>query len=1045
MKYFRWSLLVLLVMIQQVNGQDEGPRITVKDDGSLKPITISDVTANVKIHGCVAETSFTLSFNNTNNRVLEGNLYFPLPDGAVICGYALDINGKMVDGVIVGKDKARQVFETELRRGIDPGLVESVKGNNFKTRVYPIPANGSRTITVRYLSELPKQDNGNLFVLPLNFKDKLNSFKLKVEVADRSALPKVVKGGMANFSFKKWQKYVIAENEYKNLSLTEDLVVAIPEVGENVTDISKADDGYYFLVNHTPPKQVVKETVATWEDVTLFWDGSRSHSKADHKREFDLIRAIFAELNEPVNLQLIVFRNELDPAQQFTIENGNVDKLIAALKKVDYDGGTQMGALKPPVEGQDACLIFSDGISNFGKDTPASMLNTPVYCFNGLSTANHDFLRSISSKSGGRYFNLKQMVDKKIIQQLFQPSSYRFIRAELNGKPVTNTYPSRAKNVEERFVMSGMLPKFAENSELALYFSTSSGETKVVKVSLDVKNSVEGKLLKKMYGRMMIRELMISPDKNKNELVAAGKKFGMVTTGTSLMVLESLDQYVRHRVLPPKSLPDVRKKYIDIVEAEGRQKQKQKNKALEEVVHMWQEVCKWHDTDFTYDLSKLRNSVKTKKIVRDQDSLAEESMAVNDLQMRRPVQPAPVESRAAESIQNVLSFADSEEDSFGDEGLILEKTKKEGQTKPRMSKISIKAWTPDTPYLTAISADKENAYSVYLEQAQQFGTAPSFYLDCANYFLDNKNDTIGLRILSNIAELELENPALLRVLGHRLTQIGEYELSAGIFEEVLSLRPEDPQSYRDLALVFSEMKQYDRAVALLYKVALKRWARFNQIEKIALVEMNRIIAKAKREGVEIATSVDERLIKVIDTDVRIIMTWDADLTDMDLWVTEPSKEKCFYSHNRTRIGGRMSRDFTQGYGPEEYMLKKAAVGKYLIQSNFYGSRAQQLIGAVTLQVDVFTNYGRADETAQKLTFRLSKNKEVFSVGTISFGDGESGAVTKELTHYQVKPGDTLWRIAKDQLGDPNRWKEILKVNPGLTAETLQGGTIIVLP
>ena len=54
-----------------------------------------------------------------------------------------------------------------------------------------------------------------------------------------------------------------------------------------------------------------------------------------------------------------------------------------------------------------------------------------------------------------------------------------------------------------------------------------------------------------------------------------------------------------------------------------------------------------------------------------------------------------------------------------------------------------------------------------------------------------------------------------------------------------------------------------------------------------------------------------------------MLTWDADQTDIDLWVTEPSGEKCFYGHNRTTIGGLLSRDFTDGYGPEEYCLRKS--------------------------------------------------------------------------------------------------------------------------
>jgi uncharacterized protein YfaP (DUF2135 family) len=56
--------------------------------------------------------------------------------------------------------------------------------------------------------------------------------------------------------------------------------------------------------------------------------------------------------------------------------------------------------------------------------------------------------------------------------------------------------------------------------------------------------------------------------------------------------------------------------------------------------------------------------------------------------------------------------------------------------------------------------------------------------------------------------------------------------------------------------------------------------------------------------------VDQRLIKLLDVDVQIILTWDADMTDMDLWITEPSGEQASYNNNRTRIGGMVSHDFT---------------------------------------------------------------------------------------------------------------------------------------
>ena len=46
-----------------------------------------------------------MTFRNPSNKVLEGELTFPLPENATICGFGLDIEGDMVDAVPVTKEK----------------------------------------------------------------------------------------------------------------------------------------------------------------------------------------------------------------------------------------------------------------------------------------------------------------------------------------------------------------------------------------------------------------------------------------------------------------------------------------------------------------------------------------------------------------------------------------------------------------------------------------------------------------------------------------------------------------------------------------------------------------------------------------------------------------------------------------------------------------------------------------------------------------------------------------------------------------------------
>jgi Ca-activated chloride channel homolog len=223
---------------------------------------------------------------------------------------------------------------------------------------------------------------------------------------------------------------------------------------------------------------------------------------------------------------------------------------------------------------------------------------------------------------------------------------------------------------------------------------------------------------------------------------------------------------------------------------------------------------------------------------------------------------------------------------------------------------------------------------------------------------------------------------LLRILGHRLQQLGEYRLARHVFADVLRLRPEEPQSWRDLGLVLVELKLYDQAIEQLNHVVMADWdGRFADIEVLALEDLNRAIVKAKAAGWK-EFKVAPRLVQLLDVDVRIVMTWDADQTDIDLWVIEPTAEKAFYGHNRTSIGGLVSRDFTQGYGPEEYMIHHAPHGSYKISANFYGTNSATLLGPVTVQVDVYTNFGRPNEQKKSLTLRLGKAKDTVPIGEI---------------------------------------------------------------
>lgn len=330
------------------------------------------------------------------------------------------------------------------------------------------------------------------------------------------------------------------------------------------------------------------------------------------------------------------------------------------------------------------------------------------------------------------------------------------------------------------------------------------------------------------------------------------------------------------------------------------------------------------------------------------------------------------------------------------------------------AKIAIKPWSPDTPYLKAMAAAPvERVYETYLAQRKDFAASPAFYLDCGNFLLEHNQRDLGIRVLTGIAQLRLEDASLLRVAAYRLLQAKAYAEAIDLFERAKQLRPDEPQSWRDLAIAISEealqrvwsqtepniaeykrqMADLQRAMDLYNHVIMKRWDRFDEIELIALMEANALWEKIQRlPGYEmisrqrsILNPLDSRLVKNLDCDVRVVMTWDADVTDIDLHVIEPTGQEAFYEYNRTLAGGLVSADFTQGYGPEEYLIHRAVPGTYKIAANFYGSQQQSLQGPVTVQATVITNFGRANEKRQAMTLRLTEQKETVPIGEVTIG------------------------------------------------------------
>jgi tetratricopeptide (TPR) repeat protein len=949
------------------------PVLMIRRNRVSRPLQMTKVDIKATIVGHLARTEMTMTFYNPNRRAMAGDLYFPLPQGSTVSGYALDIKGKMVEGVVVGKDRARQVFEAEVRKGVDPGLVEWTKGQNFKTRVFPIPAQGTRTVRVSYVSEVLNLKEGAVYYMPLSFRDRVKKLTMRVEAIKAAAKPIIAAGGPRGFAFKSWRDSYVAQSKLENVKLTKDLYVRLPQLNKHPVRVERSPDGkiYFSIRDHVAVPPVSRTTRAP-RRIALWWDASLSRAELDHRKELSVIDAYARSLGKrSVDVYLVPFRDVADKPRRFRLPAQRA-ALKNAITDLAYDGGTQLGSVgSRRLPAVDVNLLFSDGVSNYGREIPRK-LRGPVYAFNTATTANHATLRYLAMRSGGAYFNLRTTSVANAVAGI-GAASFSFISAKVSGAELGSLYPKLRVPVHGTFDIAGKLT--AAKAVITLQYGYGNQVTKTKKYVVERKDAAGGNLLRRYWAQKKLDDLIVFPDRNDQEITKLGRDYSIVTPGTSLIVLENLGQYLQHEIRPPASLAKMRKAYDTEMQRRVLIAKRNQSSKLARVIKLWEQKVAWWNKRYRYPKNYRYGGNKAKK-AEGRTSRSARGPASNRPAARRPRRVSPHDGNVAD---------------------IAREKDKTGKAPGPAATIEMKPWDPKTPYLAALKeAAPGQRYAVYLQQRKKYGAAPAFYLDVANYFLEVKQTRLALRILSNLAELELENPALLRVLAHRLAQVGQYDRSIQVFERVLDLRPEEPQSYRDLALVLERRgdrvrrvrariagRDYRRAMKLLSRVVMERWSRFDQIEVIALTELNNMLPKARRYG-RGKLPVDKRLIKHLDMDIRIVMSWDADNTDMDLHVVEPSGEEAYYSHNRTRIGGMVSRDFTQGYGPEVYSVRRAMRGAYTIRTKFYGSSAAKLIGAVTLQVDVYTNYGRPNQKRKSITLRLTKTKETFTVGKIRF-------------------------------------------------------------
>jgi len=992
---------------------------TLKVNGEKEnPVVLQQVAIAVAITGNIATTTMQLSFKNNGNRVLEGELTFPMPEGVTVSRYALDINGKMREAVPVSKARATEVFESIQHRNIDPGILEKVEGNNFRTRIFPLPVGGIRTVIIGYEEELKVNKEHQLqYYLPFNYAQAIPRFSLHTSIWGTKEKPVLLEQPDGSFTFSGHENIFTATMEKQNYQPVKSLLINLPKklnTHENIIQ-PNTDGSAYFLINDFP---AAESRPRQWGNtIGILWDISLSGSKRDHQKEIQLLDQVIRQ-KQNLTIALGLLNNTLSYGGTYKIINGDWRVLRKKLEQLIYDGATDYSVLKLPVfvdqvlfSALDEILFFTDGMSSFG-DAEVS-ISRPVHTITTHPVSDYSTLKNISQRSGGQFVNLGNQSADQAFTTLSKEYMH-FIGVE--GPGISEVYPNIKIPVVQSISVAGLIASSRDEITLLYGWGNKITMRKKIKAGITTKDIN----VHKIWAQKKIAAMDVYYEKYNEELKTMGEQFGIVTRNTSLMVLENIDDYIRYDINPPTELLV---EYNRLKKENIRFKEERVNDLLERATAATNDLKEWWSKDFNPSYKKsyptpervMTNAAPsvsvddakglvetapaapppppkvearaftTPRIVRDEE--AKEPPAANDLANTR------VGSISQEGLKDIgliapPLYADAEK------GLVVVRSKAaETSLSPGRSTPEIKTpeFKTDKDHIKKLNAaNKVEAYATYLQLRKDYEATPSFYFDVANWFDSRKNTDTALMILSNIAELSIENASLYKMMAYKLKQLGNNEKQLWTAKKILDWRPMDPQSTRDYALALIDNGRYQQALDALYSTLTNSYSaeaasRDEGIEEVIVMEINKLVTQ-HRNKLNLS-KIDKRVIANLPVDIRIVLNWNKPDTDIDLWVTDPNGEKCYYSNNRTGNGGRISNDFTDGFGPEQFLLKKAVKGQYKIETNFFNEDQFTISGPTTLMAEIYLYYASGKETRKIVTLQSGDNgKEAdgMLVGTFKF-------------------------------------------------------------
>jgi hypothetical protein len=501
------------------------------EKGSLALIALN---VDGKTAGDLVETSVEHIFHNDSDARLEGAFRFPLPKGAVLTGLAMEIDGKLMEGSLVERDKARKVYEAIVDSMRDPALLEWEHGNTFKLRVFPIEPKSDKRVVLRFLSPVRDGAAGREWVY--------------------SARAPGMQGKLDKFSVRLDGKSIV---DKKAWTPGEDVVV--PMTGYHSAFIETRKDGTFIAVRVTPDwsKVAAPPPPPSRRRVVLFVDTSRSVLE-ERALTADAVRGVLDGLRPDDRFTLLTGDVDVRDAGGFVAPSAvTIKTALDTIAAIEPDGASDLGAALNAVSkklatarAEDAAddleLVYvGDGTPTWGVVEPAELAKT------AQEKLGSTLFHAVIVGKGGDDAAVRKMVTGRFAEPRTKEEVARFATMIAHARTLKRLREVEIDAGEGAIVHRSLTGNLFEGDALDLYVKlpanaapkpiTLKSGSYLQTIPVDVKPAAH---VARLWASQEVSALE-AKGADKQAIIDTSLAFGVMSRHTSWLVLESEEAYAQ--------------------------------------------------------------------------------------------------------------------------------------------------------------------------------------------------------------------------------------------------------------------------------------------------------------------------------------------------------------------------------------------------------------------------------------------------------------------------------------------------------------------